>query len=73
MKIEIDSRQLNIILSALTLYSDSIPTRKKQMITDYNMAYISQQQLEGNLEFLNRIREQIEELKDAIIEDAIEY
>ena len=66
--ITITNKQLNTILTALTLYSDSIPTRKKQLIKDYTLTLISQEQLTGNTAFLDRVREQIEELKDSIIE-----
>lgn len=67
-KVYLNHKEINLILTALSLYEDSIPTRKKQIVSDYNLAHINQEQLTGNLSFLDSIREQIEELKDAIIE-----
>lgn len=67
-KVYLNHKEINLILTALSLYEDSIPTRKKQLKDDYILANISQEQLTGNLSFLDSIMEQIEELKNAIIE-----
>lgn len=67
-KVYLNHKEINLILTALSLYSDSIPNRKKELGMEYTIANISKSQLVNNLSFLDSIREQIEELKGAIIE-----